>query len=160
MPFHALKISLINYRYPLNLHWKINEVPFATRSLLCLMTFKRLINKSDCFRPNRNANTYTVYMYFYIILYSYRFQLSQPVQHLVGKFDVDRLVCLPVGLVKDGPVRHAVEQRPQRRVAAAVVELVEQLHVGNEDRHRLVGLQPYSISFLSFQLVSTFQEIN
>ena len=70
---------------------------------------------------------------------------------------VSYLPCLDIEYCS---VWHGVEEGPEGGVAAAVVELVEQLHVGNEDRHRLVGLQPYSISFLSFQLVSTFQEIN
>ena len=71
---------------------------------------------------------------------SYRVELSQPLQGFLRKLLIHGLVGQPEGLVEDGPVRHAVEQRPQRRVAAPVV--VELVVVGAEvDGHHLVAAQ-------------------
>ncbi len=56
---------------------------------------------------------------------THRLQLPQSLQRSPRKLLVDGLVGQPERLVEDGPVRHTVEQRPQRGVAAAiVVELV------------------------------------
>jgi len=52
-------------------------------------------------------------------------------------------VCIHLpGLdIEDRSVRHGVEEGPEGGVAAAVVELVEQLLVGDQDWHRLVRPQ-------------------